>query len=64
MSCIIKGCCEAIVEQVVPLFVTNPACEQEWLEICKLFEKQWNYPHALVAIDGKHVSIRFILLQL
>ena len=61
VSHIIKGCCNALVDELVPVFVKTPSSEQEWLEISKKFETRWtrwNYPHALGAIDGKHVVIR------
>ena len=40
------------------MFVKTRSSEQEWLEISKKFETRWNYPHALGAMDGKHVTIR------
>ena len=58
VSYIIKGCCNALVDELVPVFVKTSSSEQEWLEISKKFETRWNYPHALGAIDGKHVTIR------
>ena len=58
VSHIINGCCNALVDELVPVFVKTPSSEQEWLEISKKFETRWNYPHALGAIDGKHVTIR------
>ena len=58
VSYIIKGCCNALVDELVSVFVKTPSSEQEWLEISKKFETRWNYPHALGAIDGKHVTIR------
>ena len=58
VSYIIKGCCNALVDELVPVFVKTPSSEQEWIEISQKFETRWNYPHALGAIDGKHVTIR------
>ena len=58
VSYIIKGCCKAIAEHLIPLFVKIPSSEQEWFEISRIFDRRWNYPHALGAIDGKHVTIR------
>ena len=58
VSYIIKGCCEALVEKLVPVFLKLPSSEREWIEISKKFETRWNFPHALGAIDGKHVTIR------
>ena len=40
------------------VFVKTPSSKQEWLEISKTFEARRNYPHALGAMDGKHVTIR------
>ena len=58
VSYIVKGCCKAMVEILVPLFVSTPKTKEEWFEISRLFETRWNYPHALGAIDGKHITIR------
>ena len=58
VSYIIKGCCNALVHELVPVFVKTPSSEQEWLEISKKFEARWNYSHALGAIDGKLIAIR------
>ena len=54
----IKECCNALVDELVPVFVKAPSSEEEWLEIFKNFEARWNYPYALGAIDGKYVTIR------
>jgi len=39
-------------------YLKVPSSEAEWLEISKKLEELWNYPHALGAIDGKHVRIQ------
>ena len=51
VSYIMKGCCNALVDELVPVF--TPSSEQEWLEISKRFETR----HVLGATDGKHVTI-------
>ena len=58
VSYIIKDCCDALVERLIRLFVKIPASSNEWLQIYKKFEEQWNYPHALGTIDGKHFNIK------
>ena len=58
ISYIVKGCCKAVVECLTPDFIKVPATKAEWLNVSKRFEDRWNYPHALGAIDGKHVRIQ------
>ena len=58
VSYIVKGRCKAIVERMASSFVKVPSTEAEWLGISKKFEEKWNFPHALGAIDGKHVRIQ------
>ena len=58
ISHIVKGCCKAVVERLTPDFIKVPATKAEWLNVSKRFEDRWNYPHALGAIDGKHVRIQ------
>ena len=58
ISYIVKGCCKAAVERLTPDFIKFPATKAEWLNVSKRFKDCWNYPHALGAIDGKHVRIQ------
>ncbi|XP_066926385.1 uncharacterized protein [Clytia hemisphaerica] len=57
VSYIIKGCCNAIVERLEPEFLMPPENKDQWSKIAKCFEERWNYPHALGAVDGKHIRI-------
>ncbi|RVE41949.1 hypothetical protein evm_013389 [Chilo suppressalis] len=57
LSSIIPDTCEAIYKVLCPDFLKFPKTEQDWKHIAEKFEKRWNFPHCLGAIDGKHVSI-------
>lgn len=35
-----------------------PRTLNEWKKIAIEFENKWNFPHCLVAIDGKHILIQ------
>ena len=39
-------------------FLDVPCNQHEWKAIAREFENKWNFPHALGAIDGKHVVIQ------
>nr|CAI5834070.1 unnamed protein product [Callosobruchus analis]CAI5861674.1 unnamed protein product [Callosobruchus analis] len=35
-----------------------PNTQEDWLQVSEEFEQQWNFPHAIGAIDGKHVAMQ------
>lgn len=39
-------------------FVMPPLNEENWLRIADEFERKWNFPHCIGAIDGNHVVIQ------
>ena len=40
------------------LFLQVPQTEAEWKTIAHDFDVQWNFPHCIGAMDGKHIVIR------
>lgn len=57
VSNIIKEVCDSLWKRLSPNYLKMPASTQEWINIATEFEEQWNYPHVLGCIDGKHVAI-------
>lgn len=39
-------------------FFQLPTNEQQWKSIANEFDKRWNFPHCIGAMDGKHVVIQ------
>ncbi|XP_049538819.1 uncharacterized protein LOC125953363 [Anopheles darlingi] len=53
---IVPDVCEALMEALQD-YVKLPSTRQEWLDISKRFKQRWGFPHAIGAIDGKHIPI-------
>nr|XP_022918520.1 putative nuclease HARBI1 [Onthophagus taurus] len=54
---IIPETCEAIYEVLHKEYMKFPTTEEEWTTIAEGFEKLWNFPNCVGAVDGKHVQI-------
>ena len=39
-------------------FLSVPSSQDAWLRSVSDFERKWNFPHCLGAVDGKHVVIQ------
>ena len=37
-------------------YLKTPTSPEEWKKIADGFEEEWNFPHCLGAIDGKHMT--------
>ena len=55
----IKETCKVIWDTLADRgFLSPPKCMEDWRRIADAFEEKWNFPHALGAIDGKHIVIQ------
>ena len=57
ISRIIRETCDAISASLSDLYFHPPRSENNWINISNEFENVWNFPHAVGAIDGKHIAI-------
>ena len=48
---------EAIIEEFSSE-IALPDTPDRWIDLSKDFERQWNLPHCIGALDGKHIAIR------
>lgn len=55
-TCIIRETCEAIWNCLSPEELFTPS-ENGWREVAHEFEKRWNFPNCIGAMDGKHIAI-------
>ena len=58
ISYIIQEVCKAIFKLLGPLYMKVPSTEEEWLAIAKHFEQRWQFPNALGAVNGKHITMQ------
>lgn len=54
---IVKEVCQAIWQVLKPMVMPSPTTEM-WKDIAQRYERLWNFPHCLGALDGKHINIR------
>ena len=58
VSKIISECCETIYQVPLEKYLQSPKSPEEWKTIAQQLKDTWNMPHAIGAIDGKHVRIK------
>jgi len=58
ISKIVREVAEAIIAEFSEEELSPPVTPEGWKEIAEKFETRWNFPHAIGAIDGKHIAIR------
>ncbi|XP_033096241.1 putative nuclease HARBI1 [Anneissia japonica] len=57
VSNIVRKVCDVIWTALSPKYLRMPSSAQEWLEIARQFKEEWDIPHIIGAVDGKHVAI-------
>lgn len=50
--------CKAIIEEYQAEYLPVPSTPEEWEEVADGFKRRWNFPHALGALDGKHIACK------
>ena len=54
---IIRDTCDAIWTALNEEYVKTPTTTNHWVKIAQGFNDEWNFPHCLGAIDGKHIMM-------
>ena len=59
VSRIITETCDAIWTSLKRMhYLDCPSNVSEWKSVAQEFESKWNFPHAVGALDGKHVVMQ------
>ncbi|XP_029163349.1 protein ALP1-like [Nylanderia fulva] len=58
ISQILAETTRALVSVLKNAFVKPPANEAEWREVAAGFWEEWQFPHCVGAIDGKHIQMQ------
>ena len=58
VSNVITETCDALYTTLSPTYLKPPTSQEQWMSISKEFEEQWDLPHVIGALDGKHIRIQ------
>ncbi len=50
--------CRALYEALKKDYMSLPTSQSQWLQLANQFESKWQFPHAVGAIDRKHINIK------
>ena len=57
-SYIIQEVCRAIIKNLSDIYLRTPDTLERWNNIAEQFSLHWNFPNAIYASDGKHITIQ------
>ena len=57
ISNILRETLQAIWDALNKAYLAPPSNTADWIHIAEKYEEEWNFPHCLGAIDGKHIMI-------
>ena len=57
ISYIVREVCQAIYSVLGARYMSTPTTSPEWRRISQDFERLWQFPNCIGAIDGKHIVI-------
>ena len=60
-SLTVRKVCEAIVDRIAEELIKCPSRPEEWKDVAAKFEECRNVPHAVGAIDGKHIAMKNLI---
>ncbi len=55
---IVPSVCQAIYDVLKLDYISVPTKTEQWKQLAEEFALKWQFPHAVGAIDGKHINIR------
>ena len=58
ISYIIQEVCRTIIKNLSGICLRIPDTPERWNNIAEQFSLRWNFPNAIGAIDGKHITIQ------
>ena len=50
--------CKALYNVLKEDYMNLPTSRAQWLQVANKFEAKWQFPHAVGAIDGKHIAVQ------
>ena len=50
--------CQAIYDVLLEDYLSAPSSTARWQQLVAEFENKWQFPHAVGAIDGKHINMK------